>query len=130
VTYLEKVIEAIRKHLGPEFVKPKNRKFRPDNATASWGCCYAAVEALWYLGAAEAGYVPAYLACGDMDSIFCSHWILIRADGRVLDPTADQFLYRPDYRHPVRCGFQTKKPSKRAKKLIDLVTASMRGWVV
>lgn len=124
---MNNLIHAIRKHLGPEFVKPANRKFRPDNAVASWGCCYAAVEALYYLGARDEGFVPAYLACGDMDSIFCSHWILISEGGRVLDPTADQFLYRPDYRHPIRCDFQTDEPSKPAKKLIDLVKSDMRG---
>ena len=125
---MNNLIHAIRKHLGPEFVKPANRKHRPDNAVASWGCCYAAVEALYYLGARDEGFVPAYVVPQPIEgSIFSTHWILIRVDGRVYDPTADQFLYRPNYSGARRCGFQTKRPSARAKKLIDLVKSDMRG---
>ena len=116
------VIKAIRKHLGPDFVKPNNLKYRPENATASWGCCYFAAEALYHLGARDEGFVPAYIHVGDIEgSIFSTHWILIRADGRVLDPTADQFNVPPDYRKARRCGFQTKNPSGRAKRLMQLV---------
>ena len=119
------LIAAIRKHLGPAFVKPKNRKFRPDDAPASWGCCYAAVETLYYLGARKEGFVPAYIYVGEMEgSIFATHWILIRVDGRVLDPTADQFNVPPDYRNARLCGFQTKRPSARSAKLIKLVKKS------
>src|ERR1700693_4686269 len=114
-------ILRIRKHLGPEFVKPSNRKHRPATAVASWGCCYVAIEALYYLGAREEGFVPAYIFVGSIEgSIFATHWILIRADGYVLDPTADQFNVPPDYRTARRCGFQTKQPSARAKRLMNL----------
>jgi hypothetical protein len=70
---LTPVILSIRKHLGPDFVKPANRKYRPADAVASWGCCYVAVEALYYLGAREEGFVPAYIYMGDLKNcIFAS----------------------------------------------------------
>lgn len=124
---MHQLIKAIRKHLGPKFAKPSNRKHRPADAVPSWGCCYVACEALWHLGARDEGYVPAYLMLNIQESaLFASHWILIREDGRVIDPTVDQFTTPPDYTRPRRCGFLTKRPSYRAKKLIDLVKTDMR----
>lgn len=122
---MNKLITDIRKHLGPDFVRPNNLKYRPADAKASWGCCYYAAEALYYLGARKEGFVPAYIYVGEMEgSIFSTHWILIRVDGRVLDPTADQFNVPPDYRNARLCGFQTKRPSARSAKLIKLVKKS------
>lgn len=125
---LHLLTQRIRKQLGPQFAKPANRKHRPEGATASWGNCYVACEALWHLGARDEGYVPAYLLLTQAESaLFASHWILIRADGSVLDPTVDQFTSPPDYSRPKRCGFLTKRPSYRGQKLIALVKADMKG---
>jgi len=125
---LATLIARIRKHLGVQFTKPANRKHRPADAVPSWGCCYVSCEALWHLGARDEGFVPAYLWLDESESaIFASHWILIRADGQVLDPTVDQFDAPPDYSSPKRCGFLTKRPSYRAQKLIALVKADMLG---
>ena len=122
---MNKLITAIRKHLGPAFVKPNNLKYRPADAKASWGCCYYAVEALYYLGARNEGFVPAYIRLEEDYNvcIFSTHWVLIHPSGRVLDPTADQFSFTPDYQSVRRCGFQTKQPSARAKRLMKLVEA-------
>lgn len=39
-------------------------------------------------------------------------------DGRVIDPTVDQFDEKPDHNLAKGKGFLTKKPSKRAAALI------------
>lgn len=125
---MRQLIKAIRNNLGPHLVKPANRKHRPADAVASWGNCYVACEALWHLVARDEGFVPAYLMLDAKESdTFCSHWILIRADGTVLDPTVDQFPAPPDYSRPRRCGFLTKRPSYRASKLIKAVKAELRA---
>lgn len=120
------ILHLVRAQLGAQFVRPTNRRWRPLDATASWGCCYVACEALYHLHAGAQGYVPAYLKI-EGDSIFSTHWILIRDDGRILDPTADQFKSSPDYSNPLRCGFLTKQPSKRTKKLMQAVISHPSG---
>lgn len=77
------------------------------------GNCYVTCEALYHLWGKEAGWQPAYLNHeGD------THWIL-RREGLVIDPTVKQFVTKPDYSTARNCGFLTKKPSKRAKVLME-----------
>lgn len=56
------------------------------------------------------------------------HWFLEqRTSGLQVDITADQFTTRePDYEKAVPCGFLTKKPSKRAQRIIDTILASKK----
>jgi hypothetical protein len=80
------------------------------------GNCYVASEALFHLlGGKAAGYKPMRMHTGTD-----THWFLMHVEtGLVLDPTASQFDTPPDYSKAVGCGFLTKDPSKRAKKLMQ-----------
>lgn len=49
-----------------------------------------------------------------------THWFLKEpCTGGILDPTVDQFAKTPDYSKAKGCGFLTKQPSKRARKLMS-----------
>lgn len=84
------------------------------------GNCYVTVETLYHLlGGKKAGYVPHRLKHeGD------THWYLVRYPDEwnghplIIDPTVSQFKKKPDYSKGIGSGFLTKKPSKRAKKLM------------
>lgn len=86
------------------------------------GNCYITCEALYHLlGGKEAGYKPMVMKHeGD------THWYLQRTFGPswdrhtiIIDPTASQFKIKPDYLNARGCGFLTKKPSKKAKQLME-----------
>ena len=86
------------------------------------GNCYVTCEALFHLlGGKAAGYVPHRLRHeGD------THWYLVRRLFRVsgtqeliIDPTASQFKTLPDYSQGRGAGFMTKRPSKRAREMMD-----------
>lgn len=85
------------------------------------GNCYVTCEALYHLlGGAEAGWVPKrFPVKGD------THWFLYNTvTEQVLDPTSQQFDERPstdDYYFARSGGFLTKKPSKRAQAMMDLM---------
>lgn len=83
------------------------------------GNCYVASEALFHLlGGKAAGWTPMSVRTpGDV------HWFLRHADGRILDPTAAQFAGKPkpDYAAARGRGFLTRKPSKRARALMDRI---------
>ena len=85
------------------------------------GNCYVCAEALfWLLGGKKAGYKPMVMRHeGD------THWFLLQNPNHgysaytvVVDPTARQFKTKPDYSKARGCGFLTKGPSKKARKLI------------
>jgi hypothetical protein len=89
------------------------------------GNCYVTCEALYHLlGGKEAGYTPHTIR--HEGSI---HWYLVRElkitaeleTFFVIDPTAFQFKTIPDYLKGRGRGFLTKKPSKRAQKLIQMM---------
>lgn len=49
-----------------------------------------------------------------------THWFLVNTGtGQVVDATAKQFTTKPDRTKAVGSGFLTKKPSKRARALIE-----------
>lgn len=83
------------------------------------GNCYVTCEALYHLlGGKQAGWKPMTMHHeGD------THWFLIKRATEnsfpvILDPTVSQFKTKPDYSKARGCGFLTRKPSKRAKKLM------------
>ena len=80
------------------------------------GNCYVTCEALYHLlGGKASGYKPMRMKHeGD------SHWFLMH-DGLVIDPTVSQFKKKPNYSKAVGCGFLTKRPSERAKKLMKMM---------
>lgn len=118
-----KIISAIRAELGPHLVKSNYRKHMPENATKSWGTCYVATEALYYLWGRTNGYTPMCLPYRLNREMLGNHWFLEqRASGLQVDITADQFgETRLDYWAAKPKAFMTKAPSKRAKTIIDAV---------
>lgn len=83
------------------------------------GNCYAASEALYHiLGGKRAGWKPMRVRLPDD-----VHWFLTHESGLIVDPSRQQFGgYLPDYTKAHGSGFLTKKPSKRARKLIKELT--------
>jgi hypothetical protein len=129
------IIKAIRAELGPHLLKQPYKSMRPTDATPSWGCCYVASEALYHLWGKENGYTPMVVPYIIEKHAEGKHWFLEqRASGLQLDITADQFdrIYpgaprwrKPDYAAAKAKGFMTKKPSKRAQRIIDAVLKNL-----
>lgn len=92
------------------------------------GNCYVTCEALYHLlGGKDAGLTP-HTVCHEGDV----HWYLVRRRDYwlgekvgtfehrdILDPTAAQFREPPPYERGTARGFLTKKPSKRARALME-----------
>jgi hypothetical protein len=82
------------------------------------GNCYAASEALYHiLGGKRAGWKPMHLKGRGI-----GHWYLQHKSGMILDPSGRQFDKKPDYSKGKGCGFLTKRPSVRARMVIDTLT--------
>lgn len=82
------------------------------------GHCYVAAEAVWHLlGGAGSDWKPYVVRVEDDTD---THWFLRHKDGRIADPTWDQFDSDspPDYNLGRCTGFLTKQPSRRAQELI------------
>lgn len=84
------------------------------------GNCYVASEALYHiLGGRRKGWkamrVPVQ---GD------THWFLRGPSGIIIDPSIKQFRNGrlPDYGKAKGTGFLTRRPSRRARKLIKELT--------
>ena len=108
------VVAAIRANLGPHVLRSDWRQRRPVNAAPSWGCCYVASEAAYHaLGGAGSG-----LRVMHVTHEGAPHWYLTTEDGRVVDPTADQFSRPVPYGQGKGKGFLTAAPSKRALALM------------
>lgn len=81
------------------------------------GNCYAASEALYHLlGGKAAGWKPMVISMKPLN-----HWFLKHESGTILDVTSSQFDSPPDYDKARGCGFLTKKPSERAKQLMNIL---------
>jgi hypothetical protein len=81
------------------------------------GNCYVTSEALFHLiGGKKAGWKPMRMA-HENDT----HWFLKHESGIILDATVLQFKTVPDYSKARGGGFLTKQPSKRAKKLMEVL---------
>ncbi len=82
------------------------------------GNCYVTTEALYHLlGGKRSGWLPRV-----MRTATDTHWFLYhRRTGQILDATVRQFSRggKPDYARGRTCGFLTKRPSKRAKELME-----------
>lgn len=86
------------------------------------GNCYVASEALYHLlGGKRAGWTPmrVRVTCKE------THWFLKHRSGLILDPTRRQFLPRKltayTYSLAVGSGFLTKRPSRRARALMERI---------
>jgi hypothetical protein len=141
---LYQAIAAIRATEGIEFVPKELLPYRPKTAPACWGNCYPVTEALYHLWGKQHGYRPAYiyykLRKRGLPVRTVTHWFLITKYGAPMDATAAQFdsattgIVAPgryggvmDYSKAVRCGFLTKKPSKRARKFISAAKKTQKA---
>lgn len=119
---LFQAINQIRAMEGVEFIPKRLLPYRPKSAPACWGNCYPVTEALYHLWGKRLGYKPAYvrykLRAKGLPVLRVTHWFLVNDYGNWMDGTAAQFDKLPDYRKGIRCGFLTKKPSKRARKIM------------
>lgn len=81
------------------------------------GNCYIASEAYYHInGGKRAGYKPMQ---GYHEGT--SHWWLVNDKGKVIDITASQFSTAVNYSSGCGRGFLTKRPSKKAKEIIDAI---------
>lgn len=114
--------KAIRQDAQGEFL---SKYMEPQKSNTYQGYCYVAAEAFFHL-IRRKGYKMVYLDVGDYFSLHerfpqTTHWYITTPDGRIIDPTADQYPHGPPYELGRNCGALTKKPSKRARKLMSAV---------
>ena len=114
---MKALVRRVRGALSPDLLKPA---FRRPGAHRLAGHCYVASEALYHLGARDAGYRPHRMQVGGV-----THWWLERRDGARIDATAEQFPFRIDYTQGRCAGFLTREPSKRARTLMERVHATV-----
>lgn len=119
---MQQLIEQIKSALTPDLLKPQYLNLQNLGGPTA-GHCYHAAEALYYiLSSSEDGWVPHVYR--EEDGI--THWWLKHVDGRIADPTVDQYGNDPlPYERGLGkgCGFLTKKPSRRAQIILDRI-----GW--
>ncbi len=85
------------------------------------GFCYIAAEAAYHI-LGRKGLKSLYAAYEE-DGKRCTHWWLLRGK-EIIDPTASQYRelgLEPPYHLGKGAGFLTKQPSKRARKLMEIV---------
>lgn len=105
------LVESVRSCLSEDLRKKEYRNH--PNPVA--GHCYVASEALYHrLGGKSAGWTPQ-----SIQHEGGPHWYLKNSDGRLIDPTADQFETPVPYQLGKGCGFLTRQPSKRAQQVLD-----------
>jgi len=117
---------AIRQDKDGQFLKYGLDRRESNNVYA--GYCYVASEAFIHL-IRRKGYKPMCMKVevktGTMYDMlyrtFMTHWFVQAPDGRIIDPTAEQFGGKIRYDYARGKGFLTKKPSKRAAALIKEV---------
>lgn len=94
----------------------KYKKQHP-NKHKLFGHCYVVSEAAYHLlGGKEQGWTPQHVkVCG------VPHWFLKHKNGTILDLTANQFRVVIPYDKARGTGFLTKRPSKRAVRLMGRI---------
>jgi len=111
------VIQRVQAVLTPDLLKPKYK-----HKTGVGGHCYAASEACFHLlGGKPAGWTPVVYSSNEG----WTHWWLRHEDGRICDPTADQFPYVFPYALGRGNGFLTKAPSKRASEIMKRINSGL-----
>lgn len=90
------------------------------------GNCYATAEALYHLlGGKKAGWRPMVMHWEGDTHWFLEKWIPWYKGSKMkvrvfrLDPLVSLFDKPPDYSLAKGCGFLTKKPSKKARELMQ-----------
>ncbi len=81
------LIQSIQAVLSPDLLRPEYRRRAEGHHHPTFGHCYAASEALfWLVGGLEEGNSMMQIRHEGV-----SHWFVRLADGTALDPTSDQF---------------------------------------
>lgn len=116
IASIDSAIEAIRKQLTPDLLKPEYRENSPH---PMFGHCYVATETLWHL----TGQRLKIYRARDTEGIV--HWWLQDNLGNRYDPTYDQYTdlgKTPPYDKGKASGFLTgAKPSKRTQTLMKRI---------
>lgn len=100
-------------YLTDDLRKPEYR----GNPNSLAGHCYVACEVLFHLYKnSQTPLFPHFIRHEGLP-----HWFLKTKSGSIVDPTVSQFKKRPMHSNGVRKGFLTKKPSKRAQKVLDKI---------
>jgi hypothetical protein len=105
--------------------RPKPYNWRKDRRR---GNCYYTSEALYHiLGGRAAGWKPMRITMVSAGGSVENHWFLKHQDGMILDGSKRQFdakhwWPKPNYAEAVGSGFLTKRPSRRAAWLIEMLT--------
>ena len=88
------------------------------------GNCYVASEAAYHiLGGKRAGWKPMRFPLQGPDKKIDTHWFLKHKSGVILDLSKRQFAGRRIYYSDgVGAGFLTKRPSRRARQLMEILT--------
>lgn len=107
-------------------LEPSLKHDNADNANPLSGYCYVVAEALYHYCPKvwrQAFLKPCYVKVGQE-----THWYLQFGANEIIDPTAGQYKDVPEYWTRGRgCGFLTKKPSRRGKRLLQRMRALDRG---
>lgn len=81
------------------------------------GHCYVAAEALYH----ATGGAKRWIVCR-LRHEGATHWFLRdRRNRLVMDPTAEQFDTAPRYEAATPTGFLTRKPSRRARIVMEAI---------
>ncbi len=121
---IEYLIDLIKSALTVELLQKKYRGENPENPL--FGHCYVASEALYYLirSLSFNDHLLEYKPCRGRDSDNITHWWLQDNEGKILDPTAEQYTSQgkvPPYQKGRRGPFLTRIPSKRTLIVIERV---------
>jgi hypothetical protein len=110
---VQRVIARIQKALSPDLLSKDYRARAQKHPLA--GHCYTASEVLFVVLGGKRKGLMAQVA---RDPAGGTHWWLKDKSGRILDPTHEQFTAfgkTPPYAAGRGVGFLTKKPSRRAR---------------
>jgi hypothetical protein len=111
--------ESIIRELSNDLLKSTYKEDSNLNRSSTYGHCYAASEAFYYLAGGKDNWIPQQGLC----PVFGSHWWLKnRNDGTLVDVTDEQFYsynLEPPYSSGVGRGFQ--KQSLRSIEIISRV---------
>jgi hypothetical protein len=118
----------------PQAIKAVQDNLSPDLLVGRWkvqthpleGHCYIAAEALHHvLGPSE--WTPVRATYKDEGGRATHWWLRHKKTGEIADPTREQYGEdTPPYHLGVGSGFLTKKPSKRAQKVLDRIKKSTK----
>lgn len=112
-----RLCRRIQRHLTDDLLCPRWRAKRKPGDHNTTGHCYIAAEAAYHLYGKARGFTPYVISGPDW-----THWYLRHPDGRILDPTAEQWGTETiPYDRGRGSGFLTRDPSRRCRELMSRV---------